>query len=85
MNPSSVAPAILFFLILLGVGITCVFQPKKVQAWAARSADTGITGRATFLLRYIRSAQYIVTLRMLGLACLGCCTFAVWLAVRSYL
>jgi hypothetical protein len=57
---------ILFLLMLLAIGICCLFFPRKIQSMALEATTMGPTSNSRVLRGFIGSSGYILSLRVIG-------------------
>lgn len=73
-----------FIVILLAIGVVCLWRPDKVQTFAIRSVSNGITSRIGVLNRFVRSRQYLLNLRICGIVALLLAAFLLWMFIKNY-
>jgi hypothetical protein len=65
------------------VGIVCLFWPEKVQEYALKCSFQGI-GKFNPFLSWMKTRNYIITLRVIGLAAVTAVALAIYVVLRSF-
>lgn len=74
---------LLFMVVMLILGVSCLWIPEKVQVLATRWVESGITRKWRILTGFVRSKQYLVNLRIVGSGLLLFSAVALWVLAKS--
>jgi len=74
---------ILFLIILVGIGVGCLFFAQKVQTLAIKCADMGLSAKISLIKRFVISDYYLFTLRIIGGIALVTAVFFGWMLLKN--
>jgi hypothetical protein len=72
---------VILIIILSVVAVVALFFPKKMQSYAIRTVNKGVTARIRVLVAYVSSPGYLITLRITGAAVLATLAALIYLAI----
>ncbi len=73
---------LLFVLVMYSLGIACLFFARGVQSYAVKAVATGVTRRSEALKSFVRSREYLVSVRAVGVVALLAGVFLTFAMLR---
>jgi len=73
----------LFLLVLLALGVGCMFFPRTVQSFALKAVNMGITSKSEALKAFVQSKEYLISVRSVGFIALVAALFLAFASLRS--
>lgn len=83
MNIMKTIGLLLFILLLFLLGIVCLIFPEKIQASAINNVNQGLTAHSDMLKNSVKSASYLINVRVVGALALICSLFLMWAFIKN--